>query len=247
MVYLAVPPDSISEASRLGVGLAYMTYRISNTGRLLRANTPVSYQGGIMYIDDSGAITGSGFLPGEIVRECTAKRFSGVVLDLSPSFPQEAAISIAAVCSKHKINVYVPPYFAECPNSIVLISTGISVGSLSTKLTSSIKQYGLQRTALMLDYQRCDYTLPAKEENGQELSEYQLNTLITKYRSPSFFSKELCTYYFTYRIANKAHLVLYDNAVSLRRKITIGESLGINTSFMFYPHVKSVLDRVLAK
>ena len=247
MVYLALPPESINEIPNLNCGHAYMTYRISNTGRLLRANTSTFPKGGIMYIDDSGAITGSGFLPGEIVRECMANGFSGVVLDLSPKFPQEAAISIAAVCHKHKLTVYVPPHFAACPNSVILVSTGISVGSLNSKLNSFIKQYGLNRVALMLDFVRCDYTLPAREENGQELTDTQLNALINKYRSPSFFSKELCTYYFTYRAANKAHLVLYDNAVSMKRKIILGESLGIKTSFMFYPHVKNTIESILAK
>ncbi|MBE6948910.1 MAG: hypothetical protein E7456_03585 [Ruminococcaceae bacterium] len=247
MVYLALPPESIKDAPKQSFGHAYMTYRISNTGRLLRANTTAEYKGGLMYIDDNGAITGSGFLPGEIVRECMAHGFSGVVLDLSPGFPQDAALSISAVCVKHKLSVYVPPHFAHCPNSIVMLSTGISVGSLNGKLTSGIRQYGPDRVAVMLDYVRRDYTLPAKEENVQELTDSQLNALITKYRSPSFFSKELCTYYFTYRTANKAHLVLYDNAVSMKRKSALSESLGIKHTFMFYPHVKDILDRIFAK
>lgn len=245
MIYLAVPPENVAEAAELKYGIAYMTYRISGDGHLLRANTIALRKNSIMYLDDNGTVTGSSQLPSEIVRECTANSFTGVVLDLSSDFPRETAISIATACSRHSIKVFVPYQFAYCSDSIVLLSTDISVGSLNTRLTTAIRQYGLNRVALMTDFVRCDYTLPAKEENGQTLSNSQLNALITQYHSPSFYSKDLYTYYFTYRSANKAHLVLYDNAASLRHKLKLGKALGIKTAFMFYPHVKGIINDVL--
>ncbi len=243
MVYLALPPEYISEAESLNSPIAYMTYRICPSGHLLRAGSPVN--GSIMYIDDSGTVSESNTIADEIVRECIARHFSGVVLDLSPGFPKNIAQAIVSACVKNNLQIYVPPHLAHCQGSIVLISTGISAGSLNAKLVSALRQYGAKRVALAIDYLRTDYTLPAKEGNGQELTNTQLNALITKYRSPSFFSKELCTYYFTYRTVNKAHLVLYDNAISIKRKLSIGKSLGIDIAFMFYPHVKNILSNIL--
>lgn len=245
-IYLAAPPDSITEAAKAGCSLAYMSYRISSSGRLFRANMP-SAAGGIMYIDDSGSVANNGYLANDIVRECFARRYSGVVLDLSMEFPNEIAVSIATACLKNKIKVFVPPHLSYCPDSIVLISTGISAGSLNAKLYSAIEQYGSERVAMEIDCHRADYTLPAKDGNGHELTESELNSMMGRYHSPSFFSKDLCTYYFTYRTANKAHLVLYDNAVSIRRKLALGTTLGISTAFLFYPHVKHVIARILEK
>lgn len=243
MVYLVLPPEYINEATKLNYDLAYMTYRICPSGHLLRADIPP--KGGIMYLDDSGTVSESSYIADEILHECSSRHFSGVVLDLSPDFPKSMAQTIAKVCIKNSLQVYVPPYLSFCQNSIVLISTGISSGSLNTRLVSAIRQYGSKRVALAIDYLRTDFTLPAKNANGQELSDTQLKDLMNKYRSPSFYSKELCTYYFTYRTQNKSHLVLYDNAVSIKRKLTLGKSLGIDTAFMFYPHVKDILSGIL--
>ncbi len=245
-ICLAAPKNHITEASSTGCPIACMTYRISGSGRLLRTEMPQGAAGGLMYIDDCGEFTAPDrMLPGDVIRECAARRFSGVVLDLSPEMPNEIAEELSSVCRKNRLTVFVPQHLAMCQGAVVMIPTGITTGSLSRRLRSAADRYGANRVAMAVDFLRGDYALPAKTGNGTELTADELSSLKARYRSASFFSKDLCAYYFTYRTGNRTHLVLYDNAVSVRRKLSLGESLGIETAFLYYPHVKDFLDRIL--
>jgi spore germination protein YaaH len=65
-----------------------------------------------------------------------------------------------------------------------------------------------------------------------------------RYGPKPFFSKELCTYYFTYRHNDEAHFVMYDNAASISAKLSLGKKLGIEEAFLLYPEIEDVLPHI---
>ena len=90
-----------------------------------------------------------------------------------------------------------------------------------------------------------DFTLPARSGTGVSLSKQEFNNLYRKYRRASFFSKELCTYYFNYRQGNSAHFVLYDNSRSIKSKLGVASKFGISSALFYYPEVSDILNDIL--
>lgn len=88
---------------------------------------------------------------------------------------------------------------------------------------------------------RMDFTLPAANGTGRELTPEAFSALAEAYRPRSFFSEALCAHYFTYQDKKGTHFVLYDDAVSIRRKLALAARMGIDSAFMFYPHVRDLV------
>ena len=81
---LSVPPQQARSAAAHGLPLAHMAYRIGGGPHLFRSTPPIPLRGGLMSVDD-GDFDGAGqpapFCQ-EVIRECSARGFEGVVLDL---------------------------------------------------------------------------------------------------------------------------------------------------------------------
>lgn len=238
-IYLVLPPDTAGDT--FGLPAAHMAYRIADNGRLYRANG-ASETGGLMYIDDDGGFRSNPQLGADIVRECAAKRFTGVVFDLTVGADIASA---AALCREKGLTVFVPPCLSHIAGSVVMISTFVTSGSLSATMTDAVNEYGRERTAMMIDLRRADCPVPAGEDDMRELTADELTAMMNRHRSPSFWSDELCANYFTYRAGRSHHIVLYDNSVSVRRILRLADRLGIGTAFLYYPHVKGILSEII--
>ena len=68
-------------------------------------------------------------------------------------------------------------------------------------------------------------------------------------RSPSvFFSNELCARYYTYMSReNGAHFVLFDDAMSIRKKLQVARSLGIRRAVAALPEIDDLLPALLGQ
>ena len=55
-----------------------------------------------------------------------------------------------------------------------------------------------------------------------------------------FYAEDLCARYFTYRRGGQTHFVLFDDAGTLRRKIEMGQALGIREGFVMLPEVEDL-------
>ena len=133
------------------------------------------------------------------------------------------------------------------PSSKVIIPSALSGGSLSVRLKEAIAKYGAERLALGVQRVAEDFFLPAPSGSGVPLSRDALQQRIQE-RSPSiFFSNELCAHYFTYMSRQSgAHFILFDDAGSIRKKLSLCQDLGIRQAILAYPEVDDLLSRLLS-
>ena len=80
---LTAPPDQARAAQRFGLPVAHVAYRVGGGPHLFRANMPVTLRGGLMVVDNTGfdGRGEAGPLCQEILRECMARGFDGILCD----------------------------------------------------------------------------------------------------------------------------------------------------------------------
>ena len=85
-----------------------------------------------------------------------------------------------------------------------------------------------------------DFTLPAPSGEGIPLSKETFQALMDRENPSVFFSPELCARYFTYTKNNEFHFVLFDDAETLRQKLSLGASLGFSAAFFMWPEIQDL-------
>lgn len=248
-IILSTPPEYLQGAMEHGRTLAHMAYKIGSDFHLYRSNIPLSLRGGLMVLGDNG-YSGSGdvdFLAGEIVKECIYKGFDGVVLDFDASLP--VLHSLAAVLStrlkRQGGELYLPEEFAgDSDWAKVIINTAISGGSLTTRLKEVTGLYGRKRIALEIERVRMDFCLPSLNGSGKRLTARELYSMIQSRGAQSYFSQELCAYYFTFQDKKGSHFVLYDDAGSIKKKIYLASQFGISSAMLLYPEVEDLISKL---
>lgn len=249
---LAVPPEDVTAAQTYGLTLAHVAYRVGGGPHLFRSNLPIPVRGGFMYIDDSG-FDGRGTpdtFCQEVVRECSARGFGGVICAFDRSLPLLATIvtQLGPMLARQSRSFYVSePYGRHTATGRVLIPTALSGGSLRQRLSEAAERYGTGRVALAVERSAEDFFLPSCNGQGRPLTREELAAK-RKELSPSiFFSDELCARYFTYMNRQSgAHFVLFDDAGSIRKKLRLAEAMGIDRALLFYPEVSDLLPDILA-
>ncbi len=137
---LSTPPDRLQQARETQLPIAHMAYRIGGGPHLFRSSQPVVPRGGLMALDDCG-FDGRGE-PGsfcrEVVQECLARQFSGVLCDLEGEHTDALARlleRLGKACAQQGLTCYVPEAFGEkVPSARVLLSSALSGGTLSQRL-----------------------------------------------------------------------------------------------------------------
>lgn len=249
---LAVPPEDVTAAQTYGLTLAHVAYRVGGGPYLFRSNLPIPVRGGLMYIDDSG-FDGRGTpdtFCQEVVRECSARGFGGVICAFDRSLPLLATIvtQLGPMLARQSRSFYVSePYGRHTSTGRVLIPTALSGGSLRQRLSEAAERYGTGRVALAVERSAEDFFLPSPNGQGRPLTREELAAK-RKELSPSiFFSDELCARYFTYMNRQSgAHFVLFDDAGSIRKKLRLAEAMDIDRALLFYPEVSDLLPDILS-
>ena len=250
---LTAPPDCAKAAQETGLTVAHMAYRIGGGPHLFRANMPVAVRGGFMVIDDRGFDGRGAATPfcHEVLRECAARGFSGVICDFEGRPLQllaKAVEELGELMQKRGWPLYVTEaYGGYSDRAKVLISSALSGGSLRQRLQEAAEQYGPGRVALAVERVAEDFFLPSPTGQGTPLTREELKERMEE-RAPSvFFSSELCAHYFTYMSKqNGAHFILFDDAGSIRKKLQIARSLDIADAVLAYPQVDDLLPDLLA-
>ena len=248
---LAVPPEDVTAAQSYGLTLAHVAYRVGGGPHLFRSNLPIPVRGGLMYIDDSG-FDGRGTpdtFCQEVVRECSARGFGGIICAFDRNLPLLAAIvaQLGPMLARQSRSFYVSePYGRHTATGRVLIPTALSGGRLRQRLSEAAERYGTGRVALAVERSAEDFFLPSPNGQGRPLTREELAAK-RKELSPSiFFSDELCARYFTYMNRQSgAHFVLFDDAGSIRKKLRLAEAMGIDRALFFYPEVSDLLPDIL--
>ena len=80
---LTAPPSDCRAAMRFGLPVAHAAYRVGGGPHLFRANLPLPVRGGLMAVDCTGfdGRGESGPFCQEVLRECAARGFNGVLCD----------------------------------------------------------------------------------------------------------------------------------------------------------------------
>lgn len=211
--------------------VAHMAYRAEPGPRLMRLSQRMPGQGGLLYFALGAGLGGKqedAFCI-QLIRECSARRFQGVIADLAQGY-ETLAQKMDHALSQRKLSLYVPEhYHAQAPNARVLVSTAISGGSLRGRLTEALKNYGPERTVAALERVAEDFVPPARNGSGTPLSPQDLIDLRTKLRPNIYWSPELCARYFTYfQPGGRAHFVLFDDTETLRSKLRLAGEVGIS-------------------
>jgi len=253
---LAVPPTDHPRATAFGFPIAHMAYRIGRDGRLYRAEIPISLAGGIMVIDveddfDGTGLTDSSLLCRDIIRECSVRKFDGILCDFNKRpvpFLSQTVSRLSSLTAQHNWNLYLPePYVSQSEKSMVLLSSDITSGSLETLLRHACETYGSERIALVTQRMAREFRLPAGGDQGKYLTRKELSELVRRFSPSVFFDNELCTHYFTYMNRNAAYFVLYDDSGSLLRKLSLARSLNIKRFILTFPDVEDILTRLLSE
>ncbi len=250
---LTAPPSDSRAASQFGLPVAHMAYRVGSGPHLFRAGMPVSVRGGLLALDSTG-FDGRGEpepLCQEILRECAARGFDGVICDFEGGqipLLADAVRHLGELLHKRGWPLYVTEAYGGCSDKArVLISSALSGGSLRQRLEEAAGRYGAQRVALAVERVAEDFFLPSPTGQGMPLTREELRRCLEE-RSPSvFFSRELCAHYFTYMSRHSgAHFVLFDDAGSIRQKLHLARSLDIPHAVLAYPQVDDLLPHLLS-
>lgn len=253
ILILTTPPELLAQARETGLTLGHMAYRIGRGPHLFRSGVPVPLRGGLMVVDCKG-FDGQGdpdILCQEILRECTARGFRGVICDFrGRTIPllERVLASLDEMLSRKGLTLHVPErYGAFTKNARVLIPSTLSGGSLVQRLEDAVQRFGgPNRITLAVRRAAEDFFLPSPTGCGHPLSRDALARQI-KERAPSiFFSNELCARYFTYMSReNGAHFVLFDDEKSIRKKLQIARRLGIQRAVAALPEIDDLLSALL--
>ena len=220
-----------------GLPVVHCRYRMGLGPHLYRARQGQAARGGLMGVE-LGKYDGRGSpepFCAEVLRECQARRFSGVVCRF-PATPlpglSEALGRLAEHCSRKGLGCWVSEPYGDGSSAGVLIPTAISGGSLEGRLRDAVRRFGAERVAVWLDRSSEDFALPSPHGSGRPLSPEELEALRQRYGSACFFSDALCARYFTYMEGREGHFVLFDDLASLQKKLSLARQLGIGTVFL---------------
>ncbi|MBR3570830.1 MAG: hypothetical protein IKN96_08580 [Oscillibacter sp.] len=245
-IYYAATASDFREAMGRGRRFAHVSYRIGAGSELLRNATPLQTNGDLMSIGDggAGAVENPEALCGAVVRECLRRGYRGAVLDFEApprDDLREFAGRLETRLRGNRRVLYVPaPYAGAAPGATALVCTAVSGGNFEEYLRETLRERGGKPVALDVQRLRMDFQLPAPTGEGVPLDADAFEKL--REGRAVYFSPDLCARYFTCAHGGQAHFVLYDDADTIKRKLRIGEALGVETAFLQWPEVKDIAD-----
>lgn len=252
-IFLAVTPDHLRDALGYTDHIAHMAYQVGPEGRLTRQNLLARTQGGLMLLGDRdcGPIRDVQALCRDVWRECAGRNFGGVAADFECPPQQDRTAFLEALCRIMRRNnkqLFVPEaYGRDVPQAGVLICTALSGGTLRARLEEAVRTYGQRRVALDLQRLRMAFPLPCPSGEGDYLTGEELGRLLEEKRPTVFYSADLCAKYFTVSAGNQSRFILFDDADTLRRKMQLGQNMGLGVGFLMYPEVPDLLPALFGK
>lgn len=252
-LYLAVTPDKLREAARYTDRLAHVAYRVGRDGRLNRRDLLARTRGGVMVLGDQdcGPIRDPAALCRDVWRECGNRGYCGVLADFEqPPSPDRTVFleNLGRVLGRNGKGLFVPEdYGRQVGQATVLICTALSGGNLQQRLEECAQHFGRGRLALDLQRLRMSFPLPCPTGEGQSLDRAELDKMLAQKRQSVFYSHDLCAKYFTFTDSGESRFVLFDDADTLRRKVSMGNDMGIGTGFLMYPETEDLLPELLGQ
>lgn len=246
-IIVTVPPQQLGTLRGRRATAAHLAYRLGQGPRLYRAAGLPARPGGLMVIGQ-----GDYNYPGpvepfccEVLRECSARGFRGVLLDLDARLPflEQLANRLDQVLTGHGLSFLVPESYGDhAPGAGVLIPSALSGGTLQGRLLEAGEHFGRDRVVLALERTAEDFFLPSPSGCGDPLSQEDLDGLLHRLRPSVFFSGGLCARYFTYLDEQGGpHFVLFDDGDTMHRKLEVGRRAGVSTFVLPYTELSCCL------
>lgn len=252
-LFLAVTPDKMREAARYTDRLAHVAYRVGPDGRLTRQNLLARTRGGLMVLGDQdcGTIRDVAALCRDVWRECGNRGYGGVVADFEqPPSPDRAAFleALGNILGRNNRRLYVPEtYGRQISQAAVLVCTALSGGTLRQRLEECAQTYGRQRLALDLQRLRMRFPLPCPSGEGTPMAGEELADLLERRQPAVFYSGDLCARYCTITENGESRFILFDDAGTLRRKVQLGQEIGIGMGLLVYPETEDLLPELFGQ
>ena len=245
--YLAITPGETQQLPACSLPLVHIAYAIDEGGMLARSCIKDGVRGGLMGLSDrcKKPIARTQALVRTILRECDVRQFDGVFADFESSpLPDRVPFldRLGTALSRCGKQLYAP---LSVPSGCVLVSTAISGGSLREMLCEARGRYGAERIALDVQRLIMDFPLPCMSGQGRPMTADELHTFQKRRDISTFYSRELGAHYFTHRLDGETHFVLFDDAQSLRAKLSLGTQLGFSAAFLMYPEVRDLLPELI--
>lgn len=248
---LIVPPERLRQVQGLGVTVAHQAYRVGRGPHLFRSGAPVPVRGGLMAVDAQGfdGRGEAGTLCDEVVRECAARNFQGVLCDFEgPPLPllERVIGELGERFVRRGWRLYVPERYGGCTSAArVMISSALSGGTLQSRLEDAMRRYGPHRVILAVERVAEDFFLPSPQGSGTALSREELQTQLQQRQPSVFFSHELCARYFTYMSRDSgAHFVLFDDGDTIRKKLQVARGLGIGGAVLAWEDAEELQEQL---
>lgn len=116
---------------------------------------------------------------------------------------------------------------------LVRVSAAISGGSLRQYLRETVSAQGAARVLLELPALRMDFPIPCPGAAGEALPPGAPERLARESGARVFFSEALCVNYFTRQTENGYRMTLFDDALSLRKKLSLAWELGLGAVALY--------------
>lgn len=229
--FCIVSPADLPQLRSYPVTPVLFAYEVGAGPRLLRSCGPTTVRGGLLGVSLGEASPAGDPAPlcRQAVLECQSRGAAGVFADwdrFSRTLFQFTR-GLGHGLERAGLTLTVPEAYAGVTEQAsVLISSALSGGTLEARLTEALERHGAERVVLALQRMREDFRLPSPGGRGKPLSREAFAALCGR-RPAVYWSSELCARYFTYRGQDGVHFVLFDDAVSLQKKLELAQSLGV--------------------
>lgn len=237
-IFVATSSDDVQSATGCGAPCAYLFYQIAENGALMRTGLPAAARGGVMGI--CGELPMTLDLPRltrDIASECVRRGYSGVLLDLAPTPACVTLLpSLSEQLARRNIPHFAPVEIASAvPYGRVVVPSALSGGDYRALLAEYAARFGLERVSLEIVRICSDFLMPSMTPDGVTLSSAQFAALLAQHSPMTFFSRELCAKYFTYRDEQgRSHFLLFDDPDTAVKKLMLAREAGYTTAFVLW-------------
>lgn len=238
--FLAVTAPDAPKAQGLGMPCLCLYYRIGENGALQRAQLQLSGRGGLMGLYEAPglALCQPEKLARDIQTECSRRGFGGVVVDFPvPGEELPRLESLCAALKRLQVGVWLPEELAPWggEEAIVIAPAAVSGGVFAEMVEALCRKYTPQRLCLDLVRGCQDFPMPAYDPDGRRLTAGELAELQAKTGAQSYFSRELCCKYFTYRREDgSVHFVLFDDHDTAHAKLEHIRQAGVGQVLLLF-------------
>ncbi len=247
MIYLCAAPQELPSARRAFSHIAHAACHISSNGRLRTSlSSPCAKEDLLLLTSEEHCTFPDPTALCRTLRElCSQFGLQNIAADFPSPVTAEKLRFLSLLSKEFTVSgnrLWIPEEFASAsPASGIVVCTAMSGGIFTKRLEEAVNRFGRDRIALDIQRLMMVFPIPSPTGTGTSLSQPEFKKLFLSQRPAVFFSRELCTKYFTYRHNGQLHLILFDDISTLLEKIRIGRQMGVSHFFLSYPEITDIL------